>query len=170
MANISKQPTPDFRARQQFLDKLPVKDILKIRMKDLGLKNTDLQKALDYNHPNVVAMMRKGAMRLPPGKTAITANLLEIDPIFLLGKVIAENDPELWETISGLMADRLVTANEVTLLTLIRQKLEGHDVDLAKSPDFLAAIEPVLKLIADRETALAQAALKRKDDGTSPLA
>lgn len=166
MTKTTKQPVQahDFRVRPHHLTKLPVKDVLKIRMKDLEVKNTDLQKALNYSHPNVIAMMRAGKMRLPPGKVAITAKMLAIDPIFLLGKVVTETDPELWESISSLMADRLVTANEVTLLALIRQWLEGHDVDLAHHPEFVAAVEPVLKTIADRETALAQAALQRKDN------
>lgn len=164
MTKTTKNAAQDFRARPHNLTKLPVKDVLKIRMRDLGIKNTELQQALEYAHPNVIAMMREGKMRLPPGKATITANLLGLDPVFLLGKVVAESDPELWESISSLMADRLVTTNEVTLLALVRQKLQGHDVDLAQHPEFVAAVEPALKLIADRETALAQAALQRKDD------
>jgi hypothetical protein len=164
MTKTAKQPTPDFRARQHHLTALPVKDLLRIRLKDRGLKNTDLQKALGYTNPNVIAMMKTGTMRLPPGKATITAKLLDIDPVFLLGKVIAENDPELWESITGVMADRLVTANEVALLAMIRQKLNGHDVDLAQRQDFLAAVVPALEVITARETALAQAALERKDD------
>jgi hypothetical protein len=164
MTKSTKQPTPDFRAHQHHLTALPVKDVLRIRLKDLGLKNTDLQKALGYTNPNVIAMMKTGSMRLPNNKVAITANLLGIDPVFLLGKVIAENDPELWASISGVMVDRLVSANEVALLAVLRQKLDGHDVNLAQSKDFLAAAEPALKLIAARETALAQAALQREDD------
>jgi hypothetical protein len=164
MTKTTNQPTPDFRARLQHLDKLPVKDILKIRMKDMGVKNTDLQKALDYPHANVISMLRVGTMSLPPGKTNIAAKMLEIDPVFLMSKVVSESIPGLWEAISEVMSDHLVTDHEVALLTLIRQKLQGHDVDLAQSPVFLAAIEPVLKQIADRETALAQAALLRKDD------
>jgi len=164
MTKTTKQSANDFRTRPHHLTKLPVKDVLKIRMKDLGIKNLDMQEAMGYNHPNVIAMMRAGKMRLPPGKAAIAANLLAIDPVFLLGKVVAESDPELWDTISGLMADRLVTANEVTLLAFIRQKLQGHDVNLAQSQPFLTAIEPVLNTIADREAALTEAALQRKDD------
>ncbi|MBB1075782.1 hypothetical protein HUU62_15340 [Rhodoferax sp. 4810] len=160
----TKQATPDFRARQQYLDKLPVKDILKIRMKDLGIKNTDLQKALDYAFPNVIAMMRSGTMSLPPGKVNIVATILKIDPVFLMGKVITESLPGLWEAISEIMSDRLVTANEVSLLNTFRHQLEGHDVDLARSSEFLTAVAPVLKVIADRETALTQAALEREDD------
>lgn len=164
MTKPTKRPAHDFRARQQSLDKLPVKDILKIRMKDLGIKNTDLQKALDYPHANVISMLRFGTMSLPPGKTNMAAKKLEIDPVFLMGKVISESVPGLWEAISEVMADRLVTAHEIALLNTLRHKLEGHDVDLAQSPDFLAAVDPVLKVIADRETALAQAALQREDD------
>ena len=164
MTKTTKQPAPDFRARQRHLDRLPVSDILKIRMKELGLKNTELQKALDYPHANVISMLRVGKMSLPPGKTNITARMLEIDPVFLMSKVVSESSPGLWEAISEIMADRLVTANEVALLSMLRDRLEGHDVDLAKSSVFVEAAGPVLKAIADRETALAQAALLREDD------
>ena len=164
MTKTTKQPSADFLARQRHLDRLPVSDILKIRMKDLGIKNTELQKALDYRHANVIALLRGGKMSLPPGKTNITAQILEVDPVFLMGKVVSESIPGLWEAITEIMGDRLVTANELALLSMLRDRLEGHDVDLAKSSVFLEATGPVLKAIADRETALAQAALLRQDD------
>lgn len=164
MAKTTKQTTPDFPARHQYLDRMPVKDILKIRMRDLGIKNIELQQALDYAHANVIAMMRAGKMSLPPGKTNIVANMLGVDSVFLMGKVVSERVPGLWEAITEVMADRLVTTNEVAILALLRQKLEGHDVDLAQAPAFVAAIDPVLKVVVDRESALAQAALEREDD------
>ena len=132
-------------ARPDRLTALPVKEIIKSRLKDLDLKNTDLQKALDYPRPNVIAMMKKGTMRLPASKAVIAAKLLEVDPVFLLSKVIAESDADLWDVISLVMADRLITANEMAILTLLRQLLNGQDLNLAESPIFRQAVESAIK-------------------------
>lgn len=156
--------TRDFRERDHRFTALPVKDVLKIRMKDLSIKNTVLQQALGYPMPNVIAMMKTGSMRLPSNKVPAAAELLQVDAKFLLAKVIAENDPELWDVISSLLGDQLITANEMALINLVRQKLDGHDVSLAKSPDFIQAITPSLTAIVERENALAQAAINRTDE------
>lgn len=153
--------TLNFRMRDPRFTALPVKDILRIRMDDLSIKNAALQKALDYPKPNVIAMMRNGTMSLPASKALVAAQLLEIDPVFLLNKVIAENDPALWDAIFFVMGDRLVTKNEQALIQIVRQCLDGHDVDLAALPAFVEAVAPVLKATLDRENALAWAAIKR---------
>ena len=141
-----------------------VKDILKIRMKDLDLKNTDLQIALGYPRPNVIAMMRVGAMRLPASKAVITAKLLQIDPKFLLGKVIAENDQELWTEMSSVMNTALVTDHEMALIMLVRDAMAGHDLNLAECPQFKQMALPVIRKQAERAAALVSAALHRVDD------
>lgn len=153
-----------FRERDHRFTALPVKDVLKIRMKDLGIRNTDLQKALGYPMANVIAMMKSGSMRLPANKAVVTAQLLQVDPVFLLSKVIAESDPELWDVISALLGNQLVTANELALIKLVRQGLDGHDVNLAESPGFTDAAGPALKVILERQNALAQAAKNRTDE------
>lgn len=164
MTQSKTQASENFRERDHRFTALPVKDVLKIRMKDLGIKNPELQKALGYPMPNVIAMMKSGSMRLPPSKAVVTAQLLEVDPAFLLSKVIAENDPALWDAISAVMGDHLVTANEMALLNLVRQGLDGHDVNLAESPGFTDAAGPALNVILERQNALAQAAINRTDE------
>ncbi|MFZ3084939.1 hypothetical protein [Rhodoferax ferrireducens] len=160
-----KVPTAlSFRLRDHRFTALPVKDILKTRMKDLGIKNVDLQKALDYPMPNVIAMIKSGGMKLPAGKAVIAAKLLEVDPVFLLAKVVAESDPSLWDAISEVMGEHLITANELDLLKLVREGLDGHDVNLAESPEFIQAITPALNAIVERQNELARAALNRNDD------
>lgn len=156
--------TNTFRERDHRFTALPVKDILKIRMKELGIKNPELQTALGYPAPNVIAMMKSGTMRLPATKAPATAALLKVDPVFLLAKVLAENDAALWEVIESLLGTQLVSANEMALINLIRQGLDGHDVNLAQSPVFVRAIKPQLAAIAKRETALVQAAINRQED------
>ena len=101
--------TLNFRRCDPRFTVLPVKDILKIRMHDLGIKNPDMQRALGYPRPNVIAMMRNGNMSLLPSKALVAAQLLELDPVFLLNKVIAENDPALWDAISVVMPEYLNT-------------------------------------------------------------
>jgi hypothetical protein len=91
---------------------------------------------LGYARPNVIAMMKKGGMNLPANKVIDAARLLEIDPVFLLGKVISEADPELWDVISSLLGGQLVSANELELIDFVRRGLDGHDVDLMSSPGF----------------------------------
>ena len=164
MSHNKVPPALSFRLRDHRFSALPVKDVLKIQMKNLGVKNVDLQKALDYPMPNVIAMIKFGGMKLPPGKAVIAAKLLEVDPVFLLSKVIAESDPVLWEAISEVMGEYLITANELDLLKLVRDGLDGHDVNLAESPEFADGAIPALKVILGRQNALARAALDRKDD------
>lgn len=130
-------------------------------MEEQGLKNQDLQQALNYKQPNVVAMMRTGSMRLPLNKVLIAAKLLKLDPVFLLSKVVAENDPELWDAIASVLSNHLVTENELALLNKVRHELNGHDVNLLLSPDFVEVLTPALKVSFSREQALTKATLKR---------
>ena len=164
MSNDKVPTALSFRLRDHRFTALPVKDILRIRMKDLGIKNVDLQKALDYPMPNVISMLKSGGMKLPPGKAVIAAKLLEVDPVFLLSKVIAESDQALWDAISEVMGEYLITANELDLLKLVRDGLDGHDVNLIDSPEFADVAIPALKVIVARQNALARAALDRNDD------
>lgn len=164
MSKANSSDTQNFRARDRRFTALPVKDVLKIRMKDLGIKNIHLQKAFEYPMPNVIAMMKSGSMRMPANKVVVAARLLQIDPVFLLSKVVSENDPDLWDVISALLGDHLVTANEISLLRFVRQGLDGHDVNLAESPGFTDVAGPALKVILERQNALAQAAKNRTDE------
>lgn len=163
-ANTATVPAKSFRARTHHYSGLPVKTILSQRMRELGLKNADLQLALDYSAPNVIAMLRNGAMRLPPKKVGAVAKLLELDPVFLLGKVIAESDAELWAVISSLMGKQLVTANELALIKFVRSESDGHDINLLASPCFVKNTTQEVKSLLTRKKALMQAVLERKTD------
>jgi hypothetical protein len=108
-------------------------------------------------------MIKMGSMRLPEGKGIETADLLKVDRTFLLGKVISENNPELWDAITTIMGDRLVTANELALIKFVREGLDGHDTDLMGTYDIGKTVAPLLADAFKRESALAQAALDRTD-------
>jgi hypothetical protein len=157
------KPAKSFREREHRFTKMPVKDILKIRMSDLDVKNVDMQKALGYAMPNVIAMMKTGSMPFPINKTVLAAKLLQLDPVFLLGKLIEESDAGLWDVIKTVMGDRLVSANEMALIESMRAELDGFDLDLAHDDEFIQATKPILKARAKREDALRKAAIAAID-------
>lgn len=163
MKKTITKTTESFRQRDHRFSALPLKDVLKIQMKNLGVKNVHLQKILGYPAANVIAMIKGGTMRLPEAKAIEVADALQLDRTFLLGKVISENNAELWNAITTVMGDRLVSASELALVQLVRQALDGHDVNLAESPDFVELITPALAAIVERENHLAQAAINRCD-------
>lgn len=148
-----------FRSREHHLSSLPVSALLKIRMRDLELTNSDLQRVMGYDHPNVVAMMRTGAMRMPAIKVVEVARPLQVDPAFLLRKVLGENDAALWGVIESVMGDRLITADEMAFVRRVREMLDGHDVDLVGDAEFMRQVTAALTRIAERQKELTQAAL-----------
>lgn len=102
-------------------------------------------------------------MQLPANKVGDAARVLQLDPVFLLGKVVGENDPELWQVISTLLGKQLVTTNELELINHIRHGLDGHDINLMQEPAFVQAVSSHLDATAKRETAVALATINRKD-------
>ena len=156
-------PGQAFRARDHRFSSLPVKSIIRIRMEELDISNRDLQQALGYTNANVVAMLRHGSMRLPEHKVVAVADMLQLDRAFLLGKVMGENSPALWATLQTVLGERLVTANELTFIQVIRTALDGHDAPLAASQALLDAMAPVLAAIYKVEEALKDASLRRAD-------
>lgn len=60
-----------------------------------------------------------------------------------------------------MLGKHLMTKNELAVIKMLRQGLDGHDVDLAALPAFAEAVAPVLKASLDRQNALTQAALER---------
>jgi hypothetical protein len=163
MGKPTVKTAENFRQRDHRFSALPLRDVLKIQMKNLGVKNVDLQKILGYPAANVIAMIKGGTMRLPEGKAIEVADALQLDRTFLLGKVISENNAELWNAITTVLGDRLVSASELALTHLVRKALDGHDVNLAESPDFVQLITPAIAAIVERENQLAQAAINRCD-------
>lgn len=155
------KPVRTFRERTHRLSKLPIKDLLKTRMAELELKNSDVAAALGYPQPNVIAMIKSGSMRLPHTKAVPAARILQVDPAFLLGKIISEGDASLWDQLEGVMGNRLVSQNELDIIKLFREELDGFDVDLAKNKEFVRVIRPVLQAVMKREKAVTEAVKDR---------
>ena len=151
----------NFREREHRFSKLTVADLITLRMSDLDIKNTDLASALDYPVANVISMMKSGSMRLPESKIVAAADKLQIDRAMLLRKVLNENNPRLWDVIDKILGPKLITANEIALLDMVRGNLDGHDIDLTDKPEFVQAVSSIIKEIVTKEANLADASLER---------
>ena len=154
-------PARSFREREHRYGKLQVKDLLTVRLSDLGLRNSDVQAALDYSAPNVIAMIKGGTMRLPENKVVEAADVLQIDRSFLLRKVMLENNPKLWDVIERVMGNKIITDKEYALVTLVRETLDGHEIDLTKHEFFRQTLVDAVKAVAEIEVAHLQAAKDR---------
>lgn len=129
----------------------PLHEYLSQRIFESGLSNVEMARALGYDKPNVIAMMKQGSMRLPVNKVAATARALGIDPVFLLDKVMRETSSDLWDALRDVMGTRLVTTNEMRLLEFIRGHLQGVDVDLTEQTELMDQLDHHLGAIFQRE-------------------
>jgi hypothetical protein len=141
-----------FRSREHRYSKLPVKDLLRTRMDELNIKNIDMQQRLGYPTPNVIAMMKMGGMRMAANKAYDLAQMLQLDPAFILGKMLNENDPQLWDTIQKIIGNKIVSEAEFNTAAFLRAELDGFDIDLSKNAEFVAAVTPVLAKLRSKES------------------
>lgn len=140
-----------FKEREHRFTDLPFKDVLTIRMHEFGIKNVELQRKLEFPMPNVVAMMKKGGMRLPISKAKMAADMLQLDPVFVLRKLLSEGNLADWEVINSVIGEQLVSANEVATIEWVREQLGGHDVLLTEESEYTEALRPVFLAIKNRE-------------------
>jgi hypothetical protein len=134
---------------------------LTVKFAQTGKTNIELASEIGYERPNVIAMLKTGAMRLPVNRVHATAKAIDVDPVFLLRKVLLESAPEIWDGIYAVLGDRMVTDNEMKLINAIRKLQDEQDIDLTKQPEFMDAIKPVVKSIAKTEAAKDKGTLER---------
>lgn len=149
--NSAVSETHNFREQKHNVSNFPVKDILKDKMAELGIKNQDLQKALGYREANVIAMMRNGSMRLPPRYAPMVATMLKIDKAAFMEKVMEEYDPVLWGAVKSVFKKRTISNNEMANVEMLRGLLDGLDIDLAESQEFMTTLKPAVEQLVKTE-------------------
>ena len=159
-----KKEVKSFRERTHRVSNLSVKEIMRLKMAEHGIKNVELQRELGFPTPNVISMMKGGTMRVPIQHAAKIATLFEIDKLAFLRKVVEENDPNLWDAMESAMGIGFsVTENETKVLHVLREELSGFDSDLFKSDQFLTGLRGLLKDIVLSEIANKNALLAKID-------
>ncbi len=150
-SNLAVSETRNFREQKHNVTNFPVKDILKERMAELGIKNQDLQKALGYREANVIAMMRNGSMRLPPKYAPLVATMLKVDKAAFMEKVMEEFDPVMWGAVKSIFKKRVISNNEMANIETMREMLDGLDINFNASQEFIASLKPVIEQLVKAE-------------------
>jgi hypothetical protein len=140
---------------------LPVAAYLTLKIAESGKTNSEIAEVLGYPRPNVIAMMKTGSMRLPINKVVSMARCIDVDPVFLLEKVITESSPEMWDGLKSVIGDRLISRKELKLVEFVRKQLDGVDADLTEYRDFTDAVKGAIKPVKEREKALTKGSLER---------
>lgn len=131
---------------------VPVHVMLRSRVQEIdGLNNPRIAQALGYPRTNVVAMLLNGSMKVPLAKIPALADVLKLDPVGLLRRVLLEYEPEVWAVIADTVGgDRLVTENERDLLTFIRGLLGGDDLAMTDDPTLTMQMSALVLAAAHR--------------------
>jgi plasmid maintenance system antidote protein VapI len=148
-------------AQRGRMSSLPLNHYLTVKIAESGKTNTEIAEALGYPRPNVVAMLKTGSMKLPLNKVAPMAHALDVDPVFLMEKVMLESTPEMWEALKQVMGEHLVTKNEANIVNWMRKELDGVDPAFIEYKEFKDALKPLLSDLRKRENAKAHATLDR---------
>ncbi len=92
-----------------------------------GVSDTELASALSYESPKVIQMFKSGGMRIPPGKVPALAAALQVNPGWLMQRVLLESDSDLLQAIERCMGPLCLTEGEQRLIDAIRKANPGRE-------------------------------------------
>lgn len=81
----------------------------------------EIAKDAGLSTPNLITMLKQGRLKLPIAQIVPLAKALGVDPIHLYKMAMQEYQPETWEAIQAIINQPIVTANEMTIIEVIRQ-------------------------------------------------
>jgi len=126
-----------------------VKDYLAAAIEASGLKQNEIASKVGYSAPNIITMMKQGKTKLPPNKVPAFAEALGVDKLHFLKLVMQEYQPETWAVIEECAGEHLVTADEITLLQIIRDQADGRSLRIHNDND-RAELRAVIEKIASK--------------------
>lgn len=130
---------------------LPMHEYITVMVDASGKSNAEIAREIGYPKPNVISMLKKGSMRLAPNKVLKFAKAVGADPIHLMGLVLGETHPGLWEALLEILGDKLVSESEQALLAHLRASLDGYEPDYVNDLVFIRALAPLLQGLVERE-------------------
>lgn len=125
---------------------LSVAAYIQLQIAVSGVAQKDIAEALGYDNPNVITMFKQGKTKLPLNKVGQLAKVLGVDPVHLLRLVMNEYCPDTWQAIQHLVGNSLITANEMTLVEIVRKTCGAVDLELkdkAERATFAAVVEDI---------------------------
>lgn len=139
-------------------DHMRLPEYLSAKIFESGFSNKQIAEAIGYPNGNVVSMMKTGNMKLPLNRIAQMARKINVDPKYLMAKVMTESQPEVWGAICEVFdLSSSITENELDTVQWFRRLLNGADAALMEDAEFTRTVEPILDRIGKRDRALINA-------------
>lgn len=113
-------------------------------LEDADVTNVEAARRLGYPKPNVISMMKKGAMKVPLSRIGDFADLVKMDRLVMLRAALSEYDPGLLDTLNKVVGRSLVTKNELAMLEVIRSGVSSADIDLVKDDEFVIGLQTLV--------------------------
>lgn len=104
-----------------------VAQLIEIAQCGLELSDEQVAKALDYEQPGLVKMLKQGTVRLPITKVSKLAEVLQIKPSMLMPMVLREISPQLLQVIEACYDPFKLSDAEVRLIQAIRKSAGGKN-------------------------------------------
>lgn len=130
---------------------VPVYEIISAAMARSTKSTAELAGEMGYKTPNILSMLKTGAMRLPQNKVVTVGKPLGIDTTYLLRVVDRENNTNYAEVIEKAIDRPLISDNEMKLPLMQRAVSHGLDIDIDAYPEQRAVIERALIEVCDME-------------------
>lgn len=94
----------------------------------LGANDAVIANALGFERPNVIELIKSGAMRLPISHVKPFAMAFDLDASAVLRTLLREADSALLEGIEACMGPLVLTPGEQRLIQRLRQGAQGREV------------------------------------------
>lgn len=141
--------------------KITVAKYLEQQLALCGKSQREVSQEIGYTNPNIMTMLKTGATKVPLNKVGLLAKSLGVDPAYMLRLVANEYMPDTWEAIEEILGkENLMTDQDRMIAVFVRDVAGNQPIDLTIDENRKALSETV-KLIANRDKAKADAAVRR---------
>ncbi len=128
--NAPKSPKKPIDQYSENSLNVPVSEIISAAMAMSTKSTAELAHQMGYKTPNILSMLKSGAMRLPTNKVVAVTKPLGIDTSYLLRVVDRENGTNHAEIIEQAIERPVISDNELKLVFMLREASHGLDIDI----------------------------------------
>lgn len=107
-----------------------VAQLIETAQRGLELSDEHVAKALGYEQPEIMKLLKQGTVRLPITKVPQLAEVLQIKPSMLMPMVLREISPQLLQVIEDCYDPFKLSDAEVRLIQAIRKSAGGKNSGL----------------------------------------
>lgn len=102
------------------------------------LRQSEMAEMAGYNSKNIIAMIKRGDVKLPMSKVGIFAKILHADPAHLMRLALMEYMPETWEIVEETLGSTLLSQSEQNLIAQIRALSGTADITAETAEEKIA--------------------------------